>query len=309
VAAMRPHNFAFERTRFARLSPRRQTALQDRNTSAPNPSMITNDVDPMLRAFLEDVELRRALPAAAQQVRYQDRLLAFLDILGWAALIEKSRTSRATLRRLAAIQFSAQAYGRLSRKVAHPLGETMTHFSDSLVLSWPWPHNANDLSRILLDLARLAHQLLRSRILVRGAAVRGKVFHTPHVVFGPAIVEAYRFESGMAIYPRIIVAESVARARASNILRRDADGLLFLDFMALGSHLPTYAPFLLQVRNFIMEEIRRAGPSPPARQKLMWFQHYVERLIREGKQPSTPSNKGLQPTKARPAPRGTRSRE
>jgi hypothetical protein len=242
------------------------------------PPAVANEIDSEFRAFLEDVELRRALPSMAKKVRYEDRMVAFLDILGWSQLVTESQRRPTLLSRLAAVQLSAHIYDHLAQRIQHPLGETVTHFSDSLVFSWPWPSNHDDLSRALLDLSGILHRLLRSRFLVRGAVVRGKVFHKPSVIFGPAIIEAYTLESSAAIYPRIIVADAVGHRTKGNLLRKDFDGFLFLDFLSLGSHMPTYRPFLQQVKAFLVEEMKTLKGKTSVRQKLSWFVHYVDRL-------------------------------
>ena len=53
----------------------------------------------------------------------------------------------------------------------------MTHFSDSIILSWPRPSSRGGLVEILTSLAERVRSLFLHRLLVRGGVVQGKIFH------------------------------------------------------------------------------------------------------------------------------------
>ena len=234
----------------------------------------------------------RSLPLIARQIRYEERVFAFIDVLGWSKLIADSAVDRTAMRRLARIQLLLRADQQLHTTVAHPLGECMTHFSDSVILSWPRPSRQRNLERIVLSLAETVRRLFLNRFLVRGAVVQGKVFHRPHVAFGPALVEAYLLESRSAIYPRVLVADSLASGRTLSHVRVDADGYSFVDFLALGRTAAWYPDLLTKVRAFLLDEKEREGLSQDVRAKYAWMVSYVNTLLTEaGIEPVARPNK------------------
>jgi hypothetical protein len=260
-------------------------------------------VDQELSAYLQHIELLRTLPAAARQIRYEERVFAFLDMLGWSKLIADSVRDRAAMRLLAGIQLVLRADYVLRGNISHPLGECMTHFSDSIILSWPRPSSQKGLVRILASLAETVRSLFLHRLLIRGGVVQGKIFHRPSLAFGPALVEAHHLESRVANYPRVIVAESVLRGRRLPHVRVDADGLSFLDFLALGRSAEWYPGLLDEVLRFIREEREHLGGAADVKAKLGWMASYVSTLQKEARAGAPPII-SLQ----RPAPRAARCR-
>jgi hypothetical protein len=208
-------------------------------------------VDQELAAYPKHLDLLRAIPAAAQQIRYEERVFAFLDVLGWSKLIADSVRHSAAMRQLAGVQFVLRADHEFQGEIRHPLRECMTHFSDSIILSWPRPTSRDGLVEILTSLAERVRSLFLHRLLVRGGVVQGKIFHQPALAFGPALVEAYYLESRVANYPRVIVADSILRGRRLPHVRVDGDGLSFLDFLALGRSAEWYSGLLDKVLRFV----------------------------------------------------------
>jgi hypothetical protein len=81
-------------------------------------------------------------------------------------------------------------------------------------------------------------------ILVRGGIAKGQLHHTAKVVFGPALIEAYRLESQIAKFPRILLdRDTHADFKQNNIghdidpvfrpeVQLDNDGPPFLDIFS-----------------------------------------------------------------------------
>lgn len=260
--------------------------------------------DRILDAYLQHMEVLRTLPKLTKHVRYESRIVVFMDILGWSRLITQSTSDAATMRRLAGLQlwWAADQHLHLATRHQKPglrsdgadrttssgdellsviQGQQRTHFSDSLVLSWPRPRTVETLNHVLFDLADTIRNLFLSRFLVRGAVVSGRVFHRPDVIFGPAIVDAYRLESTLAVYPRVLVSETVASRARSPLLRRDHDGLPFIDFLRLGRGVPWYARFMNQVRSVLLEEHQGLRRDVAAQSKWSWVISYFNALAAE----------------------------
>ena len=174
-----------------------------------------------------------------EQSQYTQRVVAFVDILGFADLVKRADT-RPTLQ--VAI---VDALHRV-RMVGAPTGDATDlrnqNFSDSLILSAA--NTPNGLWHLALSIDALAWNLLNLGLLVRGAITIGGLHHDDHIVFGLAVNEAYRLESTVARYPRVILSRSALAAAKkwavehevwetyrTSRLRRSADGVWHLNIL------------------------------------------------------------------------------
>ncbi|MBV9627406.1 MAG: hypothetical protein JO230_04835 [Xanthobacteraceae bacterium] len=133
----------------------------------------------------------------------------------------------------------------------------VTTFSDNIVVSYPsledktsvpygvpkhlkfeahWAKfMCQDAIRILSGVAELG---LRIGVLVRGGFTFGQLHHNQGAVFGEALVEANRIEKSEAIYPRVLVSESIMQKLDGipeadrTFLLRDVDGRWHLNYFA-----------------------------------------------------------------------------
>ena len=83
----------------------------------------------------------------------------------------------------------------------------------------------------------LTLDLLWEGYFVRGAVVKGPLYHDDRIVFGKALVDAYYYESEIAKYPRVIVVREVredilkAQPALMKLLKQAEDGPMFLDVL------------------------------------------------------------------------------
>jgi hypothetical protein len=144
-----------------------------------------------------------------------ERLYPFLDLL--VAIAAEMQTAED-------IDGSPQQDGSYRMSVT----PEVTVFSDNIVLSYPALDNeiaspghvpehlrigplwakfmCQDAIRIV---SRVAEMALKIGILIRGGYSFGQLYHQNGVVFGEAMVEAYRLESREAINPRILVSDRI----------------------------------------------------------------------------------------------------
>lgn len=157
---------------------------------------------------------------------YQERLLLYADILGWRAAIECDDGSR-LFSVIQSIHKHAESNNERARQELilkqgqiiktnlgpvrlgriNPMAMEVQFgaFSDHFVFSVPdWFGG-----RILTKASHLMIDLLRAGFLTRGAVVRGPLYHCDNVIFGPALLRAVDIEEKDAIYPRILVSDSV----------------------------------------------------------------------------------------------------
>lgn len=204
------------------------------------------------------------------QVIYEQRLCAFVDILGFRDLVQRSLQSldpplrqRQIRQLLREVVLARPVWDRDSpvnviedrlreQGVADPKAEAErlvneyaaaergSSFSDSLVLSATL--NDRAITGLVTSLLVLSRGLARLGNYARGAVCLGPLCHEQDLCFGPALIAAYDMEKRAVFYPRIVFTPeahaAVAKVQSLSVgplapyLREDADGQRFLDFLS-----------------------------------------------------------------------------
>jgi class 3 adenylate cyclase len=177
-----------------------------------------------------------------EEVSYEHRAIAFIDILGWRSAVANSLEDPELRRK---ILNTVWALGAISRKDAEddtpefPSFDQVSQFSDSIAISVPLAGSL-DLMRLVRQVTGYQTTMLLQGFPLRGAITVGPLYHRGSLVFGPALNEAYRLESQDACHPRVIIAKSldaqIELARKSlpqhwPFVVRDEDGYLSTDFL------------------------------------------------------------------------------
>lgn len=123
--------------------------------------------------------------------------------------------------------------------------------SDSLIVAspieGPITDDARGLNELLIQAAILQVQLAGGSFFARGALTIGDLHIHNGMVFGPALVTAYRFERKRAINPRVVLDEKardilkddlegysdVADSPQGGLLLLDQDGVAFVDYLGI----------------------------------------------------------------------------
>lgn len=136
---------------------------------------------------------------------YTKRIIAFVDILGFSTFISDS-ISDTTVRRklLKATELIHKIKERHDEKCQ------ISTFSDSAVISYPLDLHGS-LFNILVDVIHLQLWLGQIGIMIRGGITIGDLYHDGDILFGPAMNEAYRLESKVATYPRVIIESDILK--------------------------------------------------------------------------------------------------
>jgi len=165
----------------------------------------------------------------SDDIKYEERLVAFIDILGFKELVKKSEndTSKIVLINNALnylknweipqnwglkyieIEEDAQKRGVDSFDIRNKTNSTS--FSDSIVVSVKVNNNVNEMATTLIaNLAYIGAFLLEEGILFRGGLTIGNLVHNENgTVFGQGLIDAYKLESNNAKYPRIILSDKL----------------------------------------------------------------------------------------------------
>lgn len=154
-------------------------------------------------------------------VRYENRYVAFIDILGFKELIKQSAHGGKGPQSLESIfnamnlDFSGISadYARQSSAGAEALDLRVNTFSDFVVISCR--DTPQGLDMLCFAVWCVARDWLSKGYLSRGGIAKGSVIHEggkdgrPGLVFGPAFIEAYQLEQEVAEYPRVVLSKDV----------------------------------------------------------------------------------------------------
>ena len=151
---------------------------------------------------------------------------------------------------------------------------------------------------LVIDLVHLQLDLVLDGVLIRGGMTIGQLFHDGNIVYGPAMNMAYKLESKVAVYPRIIVDKPAinqyieyakddedAIRDIESLLRKDRDGLFFVDMLKQDQELiddgTEYYEWLLKIRNIICEGL--SNPDIAVKTKYQWLQEYFNEVVTDEK--------------------------
>ena len=241
--------------------------------------------------------------------RYETRIVAFVDIMGFKEKVNKSVVDKEMAekihRALKQILYLKKRNAEDIRNGYNICDIRITTFSDSAVISYPFTSESGNLFQILLDLIYLQIDLLQNDVLLRGGITIGKVFHDGEIVYGPAMNEAYRLESQVAIYPRIIIDQEVllkgiTKTYCSHhdietecefierLIRKDKKtGLWYLDYLSQCDELDypeiDYYDMLESIRKVIVNGLD--NDDKYVRKKYKWFRKYFNHVLRDNKLP------------------------
>jgi hypothetical protein len=247
------------------------------------------------------------------RIGYRDSVVSFIDILGFRGLLEQQSDPNVIADVVIKVRDALSPEGSNRRK-GDPKGRLISRavgfsLSDAVVRIRPFDTAYRDgaLFHELLDLMHAQGQLLSQGIVIRGAVTVGRAYahRTNDLAFGPAVAEAYEWESQRAVYPRIVLTEralsaydSDKRLRAESeqketksLLSQSEDGLYFIDYIkgleGEYDHIGSYYQFLAQHKKVIDNGLASAVNGSTVKQKYQWmaFQHkrVIERYIRASK--------------------------
>jgi hypothetical protein len=167
---------------------------------------------------------------------FEDRIVIFIDILGFGALVEEAANnsnSDASVRLEKALDVIQNLGSKKSDETSliKNVDPSIKIFSDSVILSIaPSP---SELRNLFLELSRLFVRLMIQGVWIRGGISFGKFSRLRNKPCGPAMNSAYQIESKIAEFPRLALSASMVdfcRKNNPSILdsayvQRDEDGV------------------------------------------------------------------------------------
>lgn len=162
-------------------------------------------------------------------MKYENRLIAFIDILGFKEIVYSSEKDSSKIEflysvldylksweipekwnlKFVEIEEDAQKKGVENFDIRSKTNSTS--FSDSIVVSVKIDNNVNEMaSTLIANLSYIGAILFEKGILFRGGLTIGNLIHNEGgTVFGKGLIEAYQLESNNANYPRIILSNKL----------------------------------------------------------------------------------------------------
>jgi hypothetical protein len=187
----------------------------------------------------------KKLTTDAGSFDFQERVVAFADVLGFAELVEASYLNAAERAKISKLICTNDLFQRFAGEILD-FAEA-TFFSDSFVLSM----RADRVFYMIRETGYLCRHLLMQGFLTRGAIALGALHHRNPIVVGPAFVNAYRLEQSVAFFPRVVLddatmevwreefASESAHPHLESLIKRDRDGQHFIDIFS-----PSWNEFL-----------------------------------------------------------------
>jgi hypothetical protein len=243
-------------------------------------------------------------------MNYENRIIAFIDILGFRSIIEKTidqegNDIREKINDLNDILLLIRDILDID-KPENIFSDTkkVTQFSDSIVISF-LAGEESEVFHTLLSILWVIINFVDHGILCRGGLAYGKIIHNDKVLFGPALIQAYETESKAALFPRVILDESIIelgekyhgrqhraeheREYLMQLVSKDTDGMYFIDYFAgAQSELdePEYGmpDYINNLRKIIISNV--GNNKPDMKVKYGWMRDKFNRLVRQFKDPA-----------------------
>ena len=147
-------------------------------------------------------------------------------------------------------------------------------FSDNILLSVKIedddPNRVAKIEKIINLAGNMYNDALNHGYLIRGGITEGEFYKDDNDIFvyGKALIEAINLEEKIAIYPRIVVQNSIKESNPQ-YFHQDKDGVWYLDsFIFTGLY--NYISYKLQ----LLKMLKQNSKNEKVRQKIMWAISY-----------------------------------
>ncbi len=174
-----------------------------------------------------------------QEIKYEEKYVAFLDILGFKDLIDQNKKD--SIHSIININSSISFVNQLIKEIEtvsvnvkpeepsykNQIKISYKYFSDCICVS------NQHLFFLILNLQVLQFYLATKNIFIRGGLAKGNHFENENIIFSKGLVDAYKLESKKADYPRIIIHDCLVEEILlnKNMYLIGNDGIKFLDFL------------------------------------------------------------------------------
>jgi hypothetical protein len=230
-------------------------------------------------------------------VEFEDRAVAFIDVLGFKSLVDRAAESKKQLERLSGLVnllSSAVPFfdATVDKSVSPHLVPRHIYISDCIILSAPLADTGrksyDGLAIVVMRVIQLSHYLLQAGYLIRGGISVGRAWHTSANIVGPAYQEAFMLEHN-GEEPIVVLAASAAKHwKGGSRMCLQHNDKVFVNGL-FDYYIPnntqhgvieqTYARYAALADQKLMEDL-----SVSAKEKWSWFREFLLTEAPEGMQ-------------------------
>ena len=225
---------------------------------------------------------------------FEERAVAFLDVLGFSNLVSRAQTMPPDLKTLQGLRAVLDSHVQLDNRTLAPsvpknVAPKYIFISDSIIISSPLRQgDYSGLAVVAVKTIQIAQKLLRSGHLLRGGISVGPVWHDETNIFGTGYIEAFKTEQA-ADHPHVVLSESAGKAWAEVLglvpgLAAKYEGRLSLDVLN-----PAYLQgaevhgaiedFFADTKECITSNLRSLPLGSASRAKWEWFAGFYNDAI------------------------------
>jgi hypothetical protein len=221
---------------------------------------------------------------AHNEEEFSDRLVAFLDILGFHHLVMQDKSK--ALKSINSIDGHLQHLLDVLYK-DHGKRFSVKLFSDSMCISCNYTFE--NVFYIIYELAFIQLYFSLEAIFLRGALSRGSHFENDRMIFSEGLVKAYELEQ-TAIYPRIVIDKDLlddimhdnnsyypiyAGFKKQEFLIQSPDGQFFIDYLhSLYEEGQLQLESLQKHKESIVMNVKQNSDNIKVMEKYHWLAEY-----------------------------------
>ena len=234
---------------------------------------------------------------------YEDRIVIFIDILGFKDSIKKSINDSTILNNIYLVinnMYNEYNFNNAIKKFDLQNEYEISVFSDSIIYSAPLKNNL-DIYYMFSMVECLLRKIISFGFVARGGVSIGKMIHYDGIAFGPALVESVELES-KAIYPRIIFSEATYKNLISILKKNNKkncdddikqfrnlfykfsnethEKFFYLDYIAQSNEFECnddYINFLSKAKKIVEDGIATQN-NKHIKEKYVWLKIYIKNV-------------------------------
>jgi len=225
------------------------------------------------------------------KVDYSERLVAFIDILGFKRMVESEKDKAIKI-----IESLRRDIGEVLSiiKEGDYTDYSIKLFSDCMCISCP--DKLENIYYIIYQLMHLQFFLAVNGIFLRGGLSHGLHFENDIMIFSKGLINAYELEK-KAIYPRIIVDHVIVdiihndmpenlKESTLPFLRKSPDSLVFIDYLqAIEDIAVDDDDFFQEHKKAILQQINTNMNDSTVLDKYRWLSEYHNTMVMENYDP------------------------
>ena len=219
---------------------------------------------------------------ATENQHFDQYLVAYLDFLGMKRKMNETN-SYTSFRIMQFIVSGVYGRARLISETNNVDDFKIKMFSDNLIIALKMDEEKlKDQIISLINIVSLIQfeAFFQFDFPLRGGITFGELYIDDSLVWGTGLIDAYKIENELAIYPRVIVDNKVIDAFANckqiglhieGEIKRDFDGYWFVDYLSAAPNIK----LIPQISAVLQEKAQiHASDNERVKQKINWIIHY-----------------------------------